>query len=149
MPGSRKKFCPNGCSQVIFGRISLDPRLRISCPANQILLEQSNWNVERTRHLSRGAARLYAPPCHEMRGGNRGRRREELPGSSQCNSTEEPPSPLLVPPNPGFPHGCIWNKVEFGHYLILTVMVPDSGDAEAGPKSRVRDNVQLHRACQT
>ena len=80
------------------------------------------------------------------------RRREELPGSSQCNSTEElePPFPLFVPPNLMYhPQGCIWNKVEFGYYLILTVMVPDSGDAEAGPKSRVRDNVQLHRACQT
>jgi hypothetical protein len=63
-----------------------------------------------------------------------------------------PPSLYLQHQTRGNPQrGWHLEQVEIGNYLILTVMVPDSGGAETGPKSRVclRDNAQLHSDCPT
>jgi hypothetical protein len=116
------------------------------------------------RHLTPGSsAPLRSPPATRCAAASaaaaaRGRAREEGRESNAAKGgaprkwprqtvRRSPPSLYLQHQTRGNPQrGWHLEQVEIGNYLILTVMVPDSGGAEAGPKSRVclRDNAQLH-----
>jgi hypothetical protein len=74
-------------------------------------------------------------------GGNQMLQEEELPRNSQRNRTK--PLYLSTEPNVLYHRVHLEQSYWLWYYLILTVMVPDSGHTNIVPKSWVTRNVQL------